>query len=143
LRYLQSGLIATVHRNSRCSFRKTPVTKRAALNKVTVTDTKENKGMGAIISLRQTCTMKFTLSQGMEYDVTDECLPIFNINGTMKKVQKSKLVDKLHMEAIQPEPDMYIVLVDMGFYGNYKLHLTKIMRNQMEQPPHGTIMLTR
>jgi hypothetical protein len=55
--------------------------------------------------------MKFTLSQGMEYDVTDECLPIWNINGTMKKVQESKL----HMEAIQPEPEKYIVLVDMGF----------------------------
>ena len=33
----------------------------------------------------------------------------------MKKVQKSKLVEKLHTEPTDPVPDKYIALVDMGF----------------------------
>ena len=39
----------------------------------------------------------------MEYYVTDECLIIFDISGTMRKTQKSKLVAKLHMETFEPE----------------------------------------
>ena len=58
---------------------------------------------------------KFTLSQVMEYRVTDECLPIFNINGTMKKVQKSKLIDKLNLQPIANVQEGYIAIVDMGF----------------------------
>ena len=47
--------------------------------------------------------------------VTDECLPIFNINGTMNKVQKSKLLEQIYFQAIEPTPDQYVALVDMGF----------------------------
>jgi len=47
--------------------------------------------------------------------VTHECLPIFNINGTMKKVHKSKIIEKLHTEPMETVPDKYIALVDMGF----------------------------
>lgn len=50
----------------------------------------------------------------MDYRVTDECLPIFNINGTMRKTQKSKLVTKFHMQPIDPLPIGYIAILDMG-----------------------------
>ena len=55
------------------------------------------------------------MAEGTEYCMTDESLPIFNISGTMKKVQKSKLFEKLHTEPMDPVPDKYTALVDMGF----------------------------
>lgn len=105
---------AIVHRNSRHTFIRPPTNKGEKSNKATKTDAMENKAMASIITLAQT-NDKFTLSQVMEYRVTDECLAIFNINGTMKKVQKSKLMDKLHMQPIDMDGDMYTALVDMGF----------------------------
>jgi len=51
----------------------------------------------------------------MEYRVTDECLPIFNINGTMRKTQKSKLIEVLDLESLQHVPGDYVAITDMGF----------------------------
>ena len=36
-------------------------------------------------------------------------------NGTMKKVHKSKMIEKLHTEPMEAVPEKYIALVDMGF----------------------------
>ena len=60
------------------------------------------------------CEDTFRLSDVMQYRVTDECLPIFNVNGTLRKVMKSKLVDKLNLEEIN-SLNNYIALVDNGF----------------------------
>ena len=53
------------------------------------------------------------LEDVLQHRLTGECLSIFNVNGTMCKVQKSKLQEKLSMTAI-PEPDVYTSIVDMG-----------------------------
>jgi len=37
------------------------------------------------------------------------------LNGTMKKVHKSKMIEKLHTEPMEAVPEKYIALVDMGF----------------------------
>jgi len=74
--------------------------------------------MTSVIWLTETGEEKLTLAEVMEYRVKDECVSIFNINGTMKKVHKSKMVEKLHtepMEAVPDKSDKYIALVDMGF----------------------------
>ena len=102
----------TMHRNSRCSFTKPPIVK--GTSRVTKTDAMENKAMTEVISLAQKCEDTFRLSDVMQYRVTDECLPIFNVNGTLRKVMKSKLVDKLNLEEIN-SLNNYIALVDMGF----------------------------
>ena len=52
------------------------------------------------------------LCQIMENRITDECLSIFNADGTLRKVQKSKLIDRLHFEPTKLEK--YIGIVDMG-----------------------------
>ena len=46
--------------------------------------------------------------------MTEECLSIFNINVTMIKVQKSKLVEKLKFVPLD-KSDKYTAFVDMGF----------------------------
>ena len=54
----------------------------------------------------------------MDHHVTDECLSIFNINGSIRKGQKSKLIDKLNMQVISLIPQTYIAVIDMGFLWN-------------------------
>ena len=50
-------------------------------------------------------------------------LTIFNVNGTMTKTQKSKLVDALNMEVINPAPNEYIAMLDMGIYRKVTIYL--------------------
>ena len=64
--------------------------------------------MASIIALAEADDEKCNLVYVMDYRITDECLPIFNVNGTMRKTQKSKLVDALNMEVINPAPKEYI-----------------------------------
>ena len=47
--------------------------------------------------------------------ITDSCLSIFNVNGNMVKVQKSKLVEKLDFVPLVWNNASYIGIIDMGF----------------------------
>ena len=109
---LFSGTIpfdAIMHRKSRRSFSNPPVAPDASSHTtMTKIDAMENKAMASVMWLAETGEEKFTLAEVMEYRVTDECLPIFNINGTMKKVYKSKMIEKLHTEPMKAFPDKYI-----------------------------------
>ena len=63
-----------------------PVSIDESAQKVTKTDAMENKAMAEIITLAQRLGDGLVLlSEVMEYRVTEECLPIFNINGTLMK----------------------------------------------------------
>ena len=104
----------TIHRNSRHNFSKPPISKDLFHAKAVKTDAMENKAMAEVISLAQKCEDTFVLSDVMQYRVTDECLSLFNVNGTMRKGMKSKLVDKLKLVEVD-SLDSYIALVDMGF----------------------------
>ena len=53
------------------------------------------------------------LEDVMQHRVTPECLSIFNANGTFRKSQKSKLLQKLAMP-VTPEPEVYTSVIDMG-----------------------------
>ena len=55
----------------------------------------ENTAMPNVISLSLQSDVKINLTQLMMHRITDSCLSIFNVNGNMVKVQKSKLVEKL------------------------------------------------
>ena len=48
-----------------------------------------------------------------DHRITDQCLPIFNVNGTLRKCQKSKLIEMLNFVEIHPKN--YTAIVDMGF----------------------------
>ena len=105
---------ATVHRNSRCNFSKPPIVKDGSTTTVTKTDAMENKAIAEIIFLAKRCNDTFDLIQVMDHRVTDECLSIFDIDGTMRKGQKSKLLEKLQLVEL-PMLHPYIALTDMGF----------------------------
>lgn len=83
---------ALLHRCSRYTFNKPPATRDSVTGKVRKTDAMENRAMASVIWLVESGEEKFTLAQVMEFRVTDECLPIFNINSIMKKVQNIKVI---------------------------------------------------
>ena len=48
------------------------------------------------------CDSKVTLTDILNHRVTDECLSIFNTNGTMVKTQKSKLLQSFTFSPLNP-----------------------------------------
>lgn len=105
---------SAVHKNSRRNFSNPPPVSGTSDARVNKSEAMENKAMASIIALAEAHEEKFNLVDVMDFRVTDECLPIFNVNGTMRKTQKSKLVEKLHMETFNA--NKYIAIVDMGFF---------------------------
>ena len=62
------------------------------------------------------CQREVSLICIMEHRVTEECLTLFNMNGSLVKTQKSKMKECLSFESLPYEKlNSYIVLVDMGF----------------------------
>lgn len=53
------------------------------------------------------------LPELLEHRVVEECVAMFNSNGTYRKTQKSKLIRKLHLQSIDLQ-ESYIALIDMG-----------------------------
>jgi len=72
----------------------------------------ERDAMAAVVGLVDS-SGALKLEDVMQHRVTPECLSIFNANGTFRKSQKSKLLQKLTMTVI-PEPEVYTSLIDMG-----------------------------
>ena len=47
--------------------------------------------------------------------ITEECLSVYNVDGSMQKNVKSNLLDLFNLDPIGENPNEYISLVDMGF----------------------------
>ena len=71
----------------------------------------ESQGLASIIEIVEKSGL-VDLNEIMKHRITEESLPIFNANGTFRKVQKSKLLEKLNFQPIQL--DEYVALIDMG-----------------------------
>jgi len=72
----------------------------------------ECKASAEVLGLVET-SGSLKLEEVLKHRVTSECLSIFNVNGTFRKAQKSKLQLKLTMNVI-PEPKVYTSIIDMG-----------------------------
>ena len=99
----------------------------------------ENEAMSKIIS--DYCDSKVSLTEILQHRVTDECLSLFNTNGTMVKTQKSKFLQSLTFSPISPD-DMpnYSAIIDMGFFWRYCIPSAedreKIEKRGMKQSTH-------
>ena len=69
--------------------------------------------MVKIISLAETAAVD--LEEMMRYRLTEICLPLFNINGQMRKTVKSTLINSFEMHETTLESVSYISIVDIGF----------------------------
>ena len=75
----------------------------------------ENEAMSKIIS--DYCDSNAKLPDILQYRVTDECLSIFNTNGTMVKTQKSKLLQSFTFSPIESTNLLdYTAIIDMFFF---------------------------
>ncbi|KAG7176100.1 hypothetical protein Hamer_G023844 [Homarus americanus] len=72
----------------------------------------ETKAMASVLVLMED-SGSLKLEQVLQHRVTEESLSIFNTNGVLQKVQKSKLQEKLTMTPMQG-PHTYTSIVDMG-----------------------------
>lgn len=74
----------------------------------------ENKTMSAVTGLVEgSCAVE--VADIMNYRLTDENLSIFNVNGIVRKVQKSKLLEKYDLTVTESVPNKCTDLADMGF----------------------------
>ena len=71
----------------------------------------ESKALASVINLVGNSGIH--LEEVFKFQITQECLSIFNVNGTFRKVQKSKLVQCLNLDNVN-WPNSYIALIDMG-----------------------------
>ena len=69
--------------------------------------------MVKIISIAETAGVD--LEELRRYHLTKICLPLFNINGQMRKAVKSPLINSFEMHETTLEGVSYISIVDMGF----------------------------
>ena len=95
--------------NKRSNFAKPP--EEQIEEKTRKTDRMENRAMAKLCTLAEGKLLN--LEYVMEYRLTDVCLAIFNINGSMRKPLKSILVECFTLKETTVDNRM-VVLVDMG-----------------------------
>ena len=97
--------------NKRKNFSKPP--QENTVDKPRKTDRMENRAMVKILSLAE--GSKVDLEDLMSYRLTEVCLPIFNINGLMRRAVKAKLVDCFLVDETNLDDVAYISIIDMGY----------------------------
>jgi len=90
-----------IHRKSRCSFGKPPKCPVSKF-KVIKSNGMENRAMSEAVRLTEK-QQNFSLPSLFEFCIIKECLAIFNINETLQKCQKSKLVHQMNFTELQVE----------------------------------------
>ena len=48
--------------------------------------------------------------------MTEECLSVYNVDGSMRKTQRSKLLEKFLLIPVLEVPREYVSLIDMGVH---------------------------
>ena len=104
-------LTATIHRNKRLNFAKSRIsTPAGAAVKVAQM---EKAGLATLIDVAEGSGL-IKLESVLEWRVTDECLSVFNVDGSMRKTCKSKLLQEFTLDSVSEKPQNHISLVDMG-----------------------------
>ena len=133
---------AVMYKNSRKSFSNPPRDRKTAAITPSTSVEMENKAMSEVIVL---CSEKnVSLVSVMEYRVTEECLSLFNTNGTMVKVQKSKLIEQLCFTPLPYDKlTNFISLIDMGFIWRLSTPSSEDREKTTRRILHGVIMLLK
>ena len=101
-----------VARSKRGNFSTQLIEKERGENLKQKTEEMQSKAFASIIRQAEVSD-GIKMEDVLHHRVSDECLAIFNANGSMRKNQKSKLQEKLTMTSI-PEPNVYTSIIDMG-----------------------------
>ena len=104
-------LTATIHRNKRKNFATDQInTPSGAAMKVAQM---EKSGLATLTDLAEGSGM-MQLESALEWRITKECLSMYNVDGSMRKTCKSKLLHKFNLDLVAEKPQGHISLVDMG-----------------------------
>jgi len=71
----------------------------------------ESTALASVVNLVDVSGL-LSLTELMKHRISEECLTLCNVNGTFRKTQKSKLVQKLTLQPFNF--NSYTALVDMG-----------------------------
>ena len=104
-------LSATIHKNKRQNFstEKICVSPNTLMNVAQM----ERSGLAALLELVEV-SGQIQLESILASRVTEECLSLYNVDGSMRKTAKSKMLDLFNLEPIAEKPLDHISLVDMG-----------------------------
>jgi hypothetical protein len=72
----------------------------------------EQQALKAVINLVEVSQL-VDLQELLEHRVVEECVALFNSNGTYRKTQKSKLIQKFSLQPVDLQ-EPYIALINMG-----------------------------
>ena len=98
-------------KNKRLNFKNNQTV--TASNKTLSQAQMEGTGLASVIQLAEG-SGALTLENIFKYRVTEECLPIFNVDGSIRHTTKSKLLEHLNLQPVLIEPSRYGSIVDMG-----------------------------
>ena len=98
--------------SKRSTFLTEPCTGNTKENLEAGTAEIEQRALKAVINLVEVSRL-VNLHELLEHRVVEECLALFNSNGTYRKTQKSKLIQKFSLHPVDLQ-EPYIALVDMG-----------------------------
>ena len=104
-------LTATIHKNKRQTFASEQIL--APSGAVLKVAQMERQGLTALVDLAEK-TGVLTLERALEGRVTEECLSMYNVDGSMRKTVKSKMLEQFNLDLITEELEDHISLVDMG-----------------------------
>ena len=107
----ERSLYDPIKHRKQLTFANAPVNKSVGENVKKRQGEMEGKAMASVVNLVETSGL-LSLSEVMKHPLTEECLQLFNTNGTFRKTQKSKLLEKLTQQSINVPS--YIALIDMG-----------------------------
>ncbi|XP_028404399.1 uncharacterized protein LOC114527028 [Dendronephthya gigantea] len=99
-----------IKRNSRLTFAKSPARKSGQCCKANEGEM-ENQALASVVNLVDVSGL-ISLCDVMKYRITEECLTLFHVNGTFRKTQKSKILQKLIERPVTLTS--YTALIDMG-----------------------------
>ena len=102
-------LTATIHTNKRRNFasERILVPSGAVLKVVQMA----NQGLTALVYLAERTGVLESVLGGR---VPEECLCMYNVDGSMWKIVKSKLFEQFHLDPVTEELEDYISRIDMG-----------------------------
>lgn len=104
-------LTSTIHKNKRRNFASDPV--RVSSGTSMTVDHMKKSGLAALLDLANGSGI-IKLETALEGRVTEECLSMYNVDGSMRKTCKSKLLHLFNKDPVPEKPRNLISLVDMG-----------------------------
>lgn len=103
-------LTATIHRNKRQNFASEKICAPSGVNMQVAH--MERSELAALVDLAEGSGM-IQLESALVRRVTEDCLSLFNVDGSMRKTVKSKLLGLFSLEPVPKVPQNHVSLVDM------------------------------